>query len=249
VSHSAALAEGVVELAREMAGADVALEAAGGLDEPGRPLGTDASLIAAAIDRADSGAGVLVLMDIGSALLSAETALELLEVADRTEVVLSAAPLAEGAVGAAAAARGGATLAEVAREAERGLEPKIVHLQGESESDGGAEPEVADEGQLAEVRVVVASRQGLHARPAARFVGAAAAYDAEISVSDVTTGKGPANARSLIAVTALGVRGGHEIAIRARGPEAGVALRGLETLVRSGLEGGEADEAAREAAR
>lgn len=45
VSHSARLADGVVELAREMAGPDVAMVAAGGLDLPDRPLGTDAALI------------------------------------------------------------------------------------------------------------------------------------------------------------------------------------------------------------
>ena len=50
VSHSARLAEGVVELAREMAGADVRIAAAGGLDEPGDPIGTDAVRVMAAVE-------------------------------------------------------------------------------------------------------------------------------------------------------------------------------------------------------
>ncbi|MGB2951775.1 MAG: hypothetical protein WBB74_00125, partial [Gaiellaceae bacterium] len=78
VSHSATLAEGVAEVAGEMAGSEVRLELAGGLDAPGSPLGTDAVRVAEAIERADSGDGVLVLMDLGSAVLSAETALDLL---------------------------------------------------------------------------------------------------------------------------------------------------------------------------
>ena len=51
VSHSAALAEGVVELARGMAGDEVPIEAAGGIDEPGE-LGTDAVRVMEAIERA-----------------------------------------------------------------------------------------------------------------------------------------------------------------------------------------------------
>src|ERR1039458_3543633 len=76
VSHSEALAEGVVALAREMGGDELSLQAAGGMDEPG-VLGTDAERVRAAIERAMSDDGVLVLMDLGSALMSAEFALEM----------------------------------------------------------------------------------------------------------------------------------------------------------------------------
>ena len=103
VSHSAALADGVVALAREMGGAGLALEAAGGMEEPG-VLGTDAERVRAAIERAMSPDGVLVLMDLGSALMSAEFAVELLGEL-RGPVRLSEAPLVEGAVAAAAARR------------------------------------------------------------------------------------------------------------------------------------------------
>ena len=75
VSHSAALAEGVAELAREMAGEEVPIEPAGGIE--GGALGTDAVRVAEAIGRADRGDGVLVLMDLGSAVLSAELARDL----------------------------------------------------------------------------------------------------------------------------------------------------------------------------
>ena len=65
-------------LAREMGGDELALEAAGGIEEPG-VLGTDAERVRAAIERAMSDDGVLVLMDLGSALMSAEFAIELLD--------------------------------------------------------------------------------------------------------------------------------------------------------------------------
>src|SRR3712207_493790 len=84
-------------------------------------LGTDATAIADAVTAADSGDGVVVLMDLGSAVLSAETALELLDDGLRQRVVLSPAPLVEGLVGAAVTAAAGADRDRVAAEALRGL--------------------------------------------------------------------------------------------------------------------------------
>jgi phosphocarrier protein FPr len=91
-------------------------------------LGTDATAIADAVTAADSGDGVVVLMDLGSAVLSAETALELLDDDVRERVVLSPAPLVEGLVGAAVTAAAGADRDRVAAEALRGLAPKQAHL-------------------------------------------------------------------------------------------------------------------------
>ena len=105
VSHSARIAEGVAELAREMGGEEVKLETAGGLDTPDGAIGTDAVLVMQAIERAWSDDGVLVLMDLGSAVLSAEMAIDLLDDGRRERIVLSEAPLVEGAVAAAVTAK------------------------------------------------------------------------------------------------------------------------------------------------
>ena len=120
VSHSARLADGVVELAREMAGPEVVMVAAGGLDLPGRPLGTDAAFIARAIEAAWADDGVLVLMDLGSAVLSAEMAAEMMPDERQSRLLLCEAPLVEGAVAAAVAARLGDPLDKVAAEARGG---------------------------------------------------------------------------------------------------------------------------------
>ena len=99
-------------------------------------LGTSAERVQAAIERAMSPDGVLVLMDLGSALMSTEFALELLGDTPG-KVVLSEAPLVEGAVAAAAAASGGASLEEVAAEARGALAMKSSQL---GVSDDGAAP-------------------------------------------------------------------------------------------------------------
>ena len=80
------------------------------------------------------------------------------------------------------------------------------------------------------LRVVVANRLGLHARPAARLVRTAAAFDADVTVEDLTAARGPVSARSLNAVAALGAGRGHELLVRARGPQAGEALAAIARL-------------------
>lgn len=229
VSHSARLAEGVVELARQMAGPDVAIEAAGGIDDPDNPIGTDAMRVHAAIGRAAGPDGVVVLMDLGSAVLSAELAVSMLEPEVAAGVVLCEAPLVEGAVAAAVAARIGGSRDEVADEARRGQQPKIAQLGGSEPLSQAAAPG-SDDNAWTEVRLAVANRLGLHARPAARFVQTAAEYDAEVLATNATTGAGPARARSLTDVATLGATQGHELVLRARGPQARDALDALVAL-------------------
>jgi phosphoenolpyruvate---glycerone phosphotransferase subunit DhaM len=115
VSHSAALAEGLAELVGQVSGDDVRIRPAGGTAEGG--LGTDPDRIAAAIRDADSGEGVLVLVDIGSAVLAVRAILAGGDV-DGLDVRLVDAPLVEGAVAASVLAATGADLEAAAAAAE-----------------------------------------------------------------------------------------------------------------------------------
>jgi dihydroxyacetone kinase phosphotransfer subunit len=116
VSHSARIAAGTVELARQMAGPDLRIEGAGGIADGS--LGTDAAEIMTAIEAADTGAGVVVLVDLGSAVLATQTALELLGDGVAARVRLSGGPLVEGAVVAALQASIGDALEAVHAAAE-----------------------------------------------------------------------------------------------------------------------------------
>jgi PTS hybrid protein len=111
VSHSAELAGGLRALLLQL-GAE-AVEVAGGTAEG--ELGTSYDLVRAAIDRADAGAGVLVLPDLGSSVLTARAVLEDHPVPG---ALIVDAPLVEGAVAAAVTASTGADLAAVAAAAE-----------------------------------------------------------------------------------------------------------------------------------
>jgi phosphocarrier protein FPr len=131
VSHSRALGTAAAELAREVAGEEVPVAVAAGLDDT--TLGTDAAAIATAIATTDRGAGVVVLMDLGSAVLSAELALDLLDdvgadPATRGRTLLCPGPLVEGLVVAAATASTGADRHTVSADAAAALGPKRAHL-------------------------------------------------------------------------------------------------------------------------
>ncbi len=125
VSHSRRIAEGVVELARQMAGDEVRLEGVGG--QPDGSIGTDADGIAEAIRRAQAGSGVVVVADLGSAILATESALELLGPEGAGPVIMSAGPLVEGAVVAAVQASIGQSMEEVvaAADAARDLDKGV----------------------------------------------------------------------------------------------------------------------------
>jgi phosphoenolpyruvate-protein phosphotransferase/dihydroxyacetone kinase phosphotransfer subunit len=231
VSHSAELAEGTALLAREMGGDDVAIATAGGLDGEGG-IGTDAMRVLAAVEAVWSEDGVLVVMDLGSALLSAEMALDLLEPDRRARVLLSDAPFVEGAVAAAVAAKLGRSLEEVEREARGGLAGKAAHL-GADALPADASVDIAPEprsGPELRVTLDVDLPHGLHARPAARLVQTASAFDADVRISNVSAGRGPVSARSLNAVATLGVTAGQRIEIVAQGPQASLVMDGMRAL-------------------
>jgi phosphoenolpyruvate---glycerone phosphotransferase subunit DhaM len=113
VSHSADLARGVADLAGQMAGPEVRIEIAGG--GPGGALGTDDTLVRDAIRRANQGDGVIVLGDLGSAIL---TIRHVLERQSNGHARLVDAPLVEGTVAAAVVASMGLELDDVANAAE-----------------------------------------------------------------------------------------------------------------------------------
>jgi len=116
VSHSAGIAAGLKDLVEQLARGKVPVEAAGGTADGG--LGTDAMAVAEAIRRANRGDGVVVLMDLGSAVLSTETALDFLPESWQEMVALCDAPLVEGAVAASVEASLGSGLNEVKQAAE-----------------------------------------------------------------------------------------------------------------------------------
>jgi multiphosphoryl transfer protein len=241
VSHSRALARAAVELAGQMLhGPGPAIALAAGLDDT--TLGTDAVQVKQAIEQVDGPDGVVVLLDLGSAVLSAELALDLLDSAIRDRVVLSPAPLVEGLVAAVVTASGGATATEVAAEAAGALAGKQAHLGAVSSAPGDMTQGGAD--ALRGV-FIVANPHGLHARPAARLVAHVRTHDAQVQLTNLTTGNGPVPASSLSRVATLGARQGHEVEVSITGSQAAETLEQILALAARNFDEPEAPEPAR----
>lgn len=230
VSHSAAIATGTVELARQMA-ADVRLVAAGGTDDGG--IGTSFEAITAGIDELAAADDVVVLCDLGSAYLTTDTALDFLDDEVRARVHVSDAPIVEGTVAAAVAAQTGGDVGAVLAAAASAAadEAGVSSASRPDDQPGGTEPAdgagaAHDVGASTTVELV--NETGLHARPAADFVKTAARYDAAVRVNGV-------DAKSLLGIMALALPKGASVTIEATGDDAQDAVDALAELVRSGF--------------
>ncbi len=232
VSHSAQLAAGVVELAAQMA-PDVVLVPAGGMDGGG--IGTSLEKVMTALGLADTGDGAVVLADLGSAVMTAESALEFLGGPEL--VLLADAPLVEGAVAAAVAAQSGASVDVVCKAAESALNPGGTPASGLAPAPGGPAAEGAGSavghggpepaGAAVEAVLTLINPMGLHARPAAALAGELGAMDVEIEINGV-------DGQSVMMLMTLGAGQGTELAVSATGPDAQRAV----DLVRREVEAG-----------
>ena len=224
VSHHPDIARGIAALAAQMSTAPETIHTAAGIDDPDNPVGTDAVRIMQTLLEADNPDGILILVDLGSAILSAQTALDLLDdpaLAARCRI--SAAPLVEGAISAAVAASSGADLETVAREATQALAAKQAAL-GES-APASATPVVAPSGDS--TTITLTNRDGLHARPAARLVAALTPYRARLVL---TCGDKQADGKSLNQLALLQARHGDRLTLHADGDDAAAALQTFREL-------------------
>lgn len=194
VSHSRKLSDGLKEMAEGMTQMPVPIASAGGLDDPDDGLGTDAVRVMEAVRSVASDDGVLIFADIGSAKLSAEMAIDLLDDEERADVRFCDAPLVEGVLAATVQIAANGTLEEVIREAG---------------GAGGALPE--KDSDMVSRDFVIHNRLGLHARPAAMFVEAMSRFEGDIMLSNLTKDKPVANAKSINGVMLSEVSGNDRI--------------------------------------
>ncbi|WP_338403876.1 dihydroxyacetone kinase phosphoryl donor subunit DhaM [Cellulosimicrobium arenosum] len=231
VSHSQQLARGAVELAAQMA-PGVALHAAGGTDDDG--LGTSFERVSTAVgDALAEAEGVVVLADLGSAVMTVESVLDMEDGFDG-RVRLADAPFVEGAVAAAVTAHGGGDLLEVLTSAEHaGGTFAVAGGAGGQEGAGSTAPREGDrvsEGQGATpgATVVVTNPLGLHARPAAVLARLVAGYDASVTIGGV-------NGASVLELMKLGATQGQELVVAGEGRQADAAVDAVVAAITEGF--------------
>jgi PTS hybrid protein len=232
VSHSSKIAEGVIELAAQMA-PNVQMVAAGGTSDSPSRIGTSLEKVQSALEEADQGDGVVVLTDLGSAVMTAEMTLEFLSPEARSRIRLPRAALVEGAVAAAVQAESGSTVDEVATAAERA----VVSIDPESfepfVSHGAAAPgSSAPREESSETPVTgswkLRNKMGLHARPAAVIARALTDLDAEVNINGV-------DGKSVMLLMSLALGEGQELRAEATGPQAQEAIEYIGGEVKAGF--------------
>ncbi|MEW9871430.1 dihydroxyacetone kinase phosphoryl donor subunit DhaM [Arthrobacter sp. HS15c] len=222
VSHSEKIADGAAELAAQMA-PDVSIATAGGTTD-GR-IGTSLEKVMAALEQAAGADGVVILTDLGSAVMTAESALEFAGEPDG--VLLAHAPLVEGLVAAAVAAQGGADVHAVKRAAEAvygsatGVPPSSSLSAVEEGSVTGAGPEFTGDFELI-------NQAGMHARPAAKIAGGLSSLDARVTVNGL-------DGTSMTALMTLAAGKGSVLHVEAWGLDAERAVNYVGGLVQAGF--------------
>jgi multiphosphoryl transfer protein len=239
VSHSRTLAEAVADLLRRVVSPDLRLSCSGGVGDDRALLGTDAIEIQEAISAVYSDDGVLVLMDMGSAILSAETAKEFLSPENQERVRLTSAPFVEGGMAAAVQAHLGASLDAVANAALQGLLLKQDHVQ-DAPSTGPAASPAPDPPGNEILDVTIQNPHGLHLRPAALLIKTLAGFPGEVFIENRTAGRGPSLARSLVDLARLQIREGDLVRFSISSPDPQPVIESIVSLVESHF--GEADE-------
>ncbi len=256
VSHSRDLATALVALARQAGNDTVPIASAGGVGEERSEFGTDAVQISEAIASVYSDDGVVVLMDLGSAILSSETALEMLDPEQTGKVRFCPAPIVEGTIAAYVQAGLGSDLDAVCREARGALVAKQQQLGEQPDDLAGAETGKANTGTTgttggsattaasgasgerrsaadlprASAELVVRTEHGLHARPAALLVRTVGRFNSKVRLTNITRSRGPVNAASVNRVATLGVRCDDTVAVEALGPDAEAVVAALREL-------------------
>lgn len=226
VSHSHQLAAGVAELAAQMAPGVLLLHAGGTVEQS---LGTDFGRVSGAVSQALAASpGVLVLADLGSAILTAESVIEMLPDEDAARVCLADAPFVEGAVAAAVTAHGGGSLVEVLDSAEHAGSTFSDREWPPASRDEAASASPGDGTDGTSRSVVLRNPLGLHARPAAVLARLIAGFDACLTVNGV-------NGASILELMKLGATGGQQLDIAASGAQAAEAVAAVASAVEGGF--------------
>ncbi len=235
VSHSYKLATGTAELLHQMATSEaLKVRVAAGIGDDHEEIGTNAVEIMEALMELTMDGEVLVLMDLGSALLSTEMALQMLDEETAARVRMCPAPFVEGAIAAGVQANMGSSLQEVYDEAMGALDAKRKQILGEEETPVEEAASVQEKEAITsdgvELRITVTNASGLHARPAATFVQTIKKHDAKLSVTNLTQGGEEVAIKGMISVMMLAARQGDELILKATGNDRQAMLEELEQL-------------------
>ncbi|PTY40989.1 dihydroxyacetone kinase phosphoryl donor subunit DhaM [Brachyspira hampsonii] len=239
VSHSYKLAKIAAEYIKEVTNINnVDISFSGGTGENHQEIGTDAVDVFNAIERVYSDDGVIIFCDLGSALISSELAISMLDEKKSANVRMTSAPFIEGGINAAIQSSLGKSIDEVINESLESLTPKISYVKDKVDYNENNN-EVLDNIEFkdyvkGEYKILL--ENGFHARPVFMFINLIANSKSEVYISNKTKHKPPVSADSITKVTLLNIEYGDVMEIYAKGPDADQVLERFEHLVNGKIE-------------
>ncbi|MDA0039901.1 dihydroxyacetone kinase phosphoryl donor subunit DhaM [Brachyspira hyodysenteriae] len=209
VSHSYKLAKITAEYIKEVTNTNVEISFSGGSGDDHKEIGTDAVDVFNAIERVYSDDGVIIFCDLGSALISSELAISMLDEDKALNVRITSAPFIEGGINAAIQSSLGKNIDEVINESLESLTPKISYVK--DKVDYTITNEALDDIEFkdyvkGEYKILL--ENGFHARPVFMFINLIANSKSEVYISNKTKHKPPVSADSITKVTLLNIEYG-----------------------------------------
>ncbi len=238
VSHSYELAKTTAEYIKKVTNTtDVKISFSGGSGEDNKELGTDAVEVFNAIEDVYSDDGVIIFCDLGSALISSELAISMLDEEKSANVRMTSAPFIEGGINAAIQSSLGKNIDEVINESLESLTPKISYVKDKIDYTFNSEnAETIEFKDYIKGEYKILLENGFHARPVFMFINIIANSKSEVYISNKTKHKPPVSADSVTKVTLLNIEYGDIMEIYAKGPDAEQVLERFEYLVNGKFE-------------
>ena len=238
VSHSYKLAKTAAEYIKEVTNTNnVNITFSGGTGDDHKEIGTNAVDVFNAIEKVYSDDGVIIFCDLGSALISSELAISMLDEKKSPNVRITSAPFIEGGINAAIQSSLGKNINEVINESLESLTPKISYVK--DKVDHNINNEILDNIEFkdyvkGEYKILL--ENGFHARPVFMFINLIANSKSEVYISNKTKHKPPVSADSITKVTLLNIEYGDVMEIYAKGPDADQVLERFEYLINGKFE-------------
>ncbi|WP_020004197.1 dihydroxyacetone kinase phosphoryl donor subunit DhaM [Brachyspira innocens] len=238
VSHSYELAKTTAEYIKKVTNTDIPIAFSGGSGDDHKELGTDAVEVFNAIESVYSDDGVIIFCDLGSALISSELALSMLDEEKAKNVRMTSAPFIEGGINAAIQSSLAKNIDEVINESLESLTPKISYVKDKfdySINNNNLLEDIEFKDYIkGEYKILL--ENGFHARPVFMFINIIANSKSKVFISNKTKHKPPVSADSITKVTLLNIEYGDVMEIYAKGPDAEDVLERFEYLVNGKFE-------------
>ena len=229
VSHSNELAKSMKKYIYDITKTEVPIGFSGGVGDDFKELGTDPTDIFNLIEEMYTDDGIIIFCDLGSALISSEMAISMLDDDKKEKVKLTSAPFLEGGILAAIESSLNKNIDEIKRELNNSLDAKKSYIDDdeETEKENAANNDLKDYLRQ-EYKILL--KNGLHARPIFMFMNMVSKSNCSVLITNKTKNKNIISADSMSKISLLSIQYNDIVEVYAKGENAQNFLESLKDL-------------------